>query len=503
MANLTGYNILISCIAAIGGYSYGYGASGFATSIGQPGFFEYFDLDPGSTYTANILGAINALFYFGLAVGSVITGWLADVIGRKKTFGLAATLALIGSALVTGSAAIAMLIVVRIIQGIGLGMLLCVVPLYLTEIAPPHRRGMIAGLTTVSFTTGYGICAWVSVGTYYAKSPTVQWRLPLGLTCVGPALILAGLYFIPESPRYLTLIGKNDEAWQVLQKIHHDPYDPEDSAAHAEHSQIVRQIAFDKELDTGWIQMLTKPSWRRRCLLAFFIQFASQSAGILGIANFITIIFSNLGMTGVMPLLLYAILTTVGEAAVILSMFIIDRVGRRTLFLIGFPLSGCVVLIEALLQWKYLDSSNETGLRGAVAMIYVYFFVFCTCVDVTAFVWMSEIFPTTIRSRGISIGFFAYFVGAITYTTPAALQMKTVKYNIFYLYMALCFVSTAIIYFFVPETKQIPIEEIGALFGDEVVVHLTEDGRAIKEDLTTKQGTQVVESHYEEKVALS
>jgi hypothetical protein len=93
---------------------------------------------------------------------------------------------------------------------------------------------------------------------------------------------------------------------------------------------------------------------------------------------------------------------------------------------IGFPICGCVVLIEALLQWKYLHSQNQMGLRAAVAMIYVYFFVFCTCVDVTAFVWMSEIFPTPIRSRGVSIGFLAYFIGAITYTTPAALQMRTV-----------------------------------------------------------------------------
>ena len=112
---------------------------------------------------------------------------------------------------------------------------------------------------------------------------------------------------------------------------------------------------------------------------------------------------------------------------------------------------------------------------------------------------MSEIFPTTIRDKGISLGFFSYFVGAITYTTPSALAFKNMyvgpipkrtctgadrssRWRMYLLYMSLCIISTIIVYFYVPETKQIPIEGIGALFGDEVVVHLSPDGHGIVED---------------------
>jgi MFS family permease len=103
----------------------------------------------------SILGAINALFNFGLAVGALTQGWLVDVIGRKKAFAVAAVSSLIGAALITGSVAIGMLITVRLLHGFGLGMLICLVPLYLTEVAPPRQRGILSGLTTLSFGMGY------------------------------------------------------------------------------------------------------------------------------------------------------------------------------------------------------------------------------------------------------------------------------------------------------------------------------------------------------------
>jgi hypothetical protein len=131
-------------------------------------------------------------------------------------------------------------------------------------------------------------CAWISIGTYYAKSFNVQVRVPLALAMVGPLALLIGLPFIPgrppstlslirltspsESPRYLCLKNRSSEAWEVLRRIHHDPDDSADSAAHAEFVQITRQVDFDKEQKAGYIEMFKKPSWRKRALLTIFIQ---------------------------------------------------------------------------------------------------------------------------------------------------------------------------------------------------------------------------------------
>ena len=117
----------------------------------------------------------------------------------------------------------------------------------------------------------------------------------------------------------------------VLREMRHDPADPEDTAAHAEHIQIVRQVELDREDTAGYIQMLRKPSWRRRSALAFFLLFASQSTGVLGITNYLIPIFAGLGLKGVMPIVMFGIWTCVGTSAVLASIWIVDRVGRRTL----------------------------------------------------------------------------------------------------------------------------------------------------------------------------
>lgn len=177
MARIPLYVLTISIVVAVGAFEFGFGSAVFVTSLGQPGFYIYFELDPTakrkysglfsivvctesllipeSTDTADIISAVNGLFYFGAAVGSLFQSWLADRWGRKAALAVAATIALIGNALVAGSVNVPMLAVVRVIQGGGLGMLLSLVPLYLAEVSPPRHRGLLTGLTTIGFGLGY------------------------------------------------------------------------------------------------------------------------------------------------------------------------------------------------------------------------------------------------------------------------------------------------------------------------------------------------------------
>jgi hypothetical protein len=124
--------------------------------------------------------------------------------------------------------------------------------------------------------------SWVGFGSYHAKNETVAWRMPLALACFSPALMLILLYWVPESPRFLCMRDRFDEAWELLRRIHHDPNDPTDASAHAEYTQIRKQLEFEKTAKTGYLQMFTKPTWRKRTLLAIFVSFSLQSTGNQG-----------------------------------------------------------------------------------------------------------------------------------------------------------------------------------------------------------------------------
>lgn len=140
------------------------GFAAFATSIGQPGFYEYFNLSTTGSKAANtnhILGAVNALFFFGAAIGAIGGGPIADHIGRKYSLILASLVSIVGGALSAGSVHIAMLIIVRTLQGAGLGALATLTPIYLAEASTPSKRGMLVGLHGFFLVAGYNVSAWV------------------------------------------------------------------------------------------------------------------------------------------------------------------------------------------------------------------------------------------------------------------------------------------------------------------------------------------------------
>lgn len=165
-----------------------------------------------------------------------------------------------------------------------------------------------------------------------------------------------------------------------------------------------------------------------------------------------------------------------------------------TIAVSGYLALACILLGEALLEWKYLGTDDTAGLAACLLFLFLYILAY-QAVDAPSFVWATEVWPTTLRAKGVSLMFFAYFVGAITYTTPGALMIKNIGWHLYLLYMALCIVSGIVVYFFIPETKGLPMEELAALFGDQVMVRLTTDGLGlVKPDVEHLENIEVVPS---------
>lgn len=228
-----------------------------------------------------------------------------------------------------------------------------------------------------------------------------------------------------------------------------------------------------------------------------FLLYASQSTGVTGISNYLVPILVSLGFGGSFPLVIYAIYSTVGTIFVFIVTFTVDRVGRRRMFLICYPLLAIVLLIEALLQRQYLGTANRAGNIACVVIMNIYIIVF-QLADSPTIIWASEVLPTTIRAKGIGLAIFSMMSGFITFSAPGGLAFRNIQWGMFLIFAGLCVVSAIIIYFWIPETKGLPVEEIGDLFGDPVVVHLTQDGHGIVEEKADRPTVECAEVVVEE-----
>jgi Sugar (and other) transporter len=152
----------------------------------------------------------------------------------------------------------------------------------MNEVVPSNFRGGLVDIHAVLLVLGYTIASWTGLGFYFWKGGEGnEWRPPLAIQAVWPLALLAGLYWIPESPRWLAMNGREDEAQAILQKLHFDKSDADNSYARAEFYQIQKQIVIDRSLNSSWKQMFTKPSYRKRAFLAIGTTAIIQCSGVL------------------------------------------------------------------------------------------------------------------------------------------------------------------------------------------------------------------------------
>ena len=153
-------------------------------------------------------------------------------------------------------------------------------PLWVSEIVPPKDRGRLVDIHAVLLNLGYTIAGYVGVGFYFYTGGN-QWRGAMGLTMLFPALLLAGIHWIPESPRYLLSKGRTDEAWAVVRRLHAGSNDADAEFARREFYQMRKQIELDRTMKTSYAEIFRKPSYRKRALITMYLFFSLISSGVL------------------------------------------------------------------------------------------------------------------------------------------------------------------------------------------------------------------------------
>ncbi|KIW82130.1 hypothetical protein AYO21_04273 [Fonsecaea monophora] len=465
------YNFWICWLVSLGQVAFGYPASIISTTLGEPSFLVYMKLLSPTTGLPSgdadqLEGAMSGVFQAGAFFGIMIVSYIMDKWGRKAGVVFCSFWSLLGGALICGSNGTAMFITARFFAGMGSWGFLAVTPAYSAELAPPALRGFFVGLNGVNIAIGYAIAAYTGMGFFYVKEPQAQWRGPLGIALFFPLLMLAMLPFVPESPRYLLMKGREEEAEKIVLRLHAIPGDEDQEFARGEFYQMRKQAEFDRTLSVSWWDMFFKKSYRKRTILAMGFAFVGQSTGVLVINNYGPTLYKSLGYGTEDQLRLQCGWITTAIIGNAIGAVFMDRIGRKPLMLFG--VGGCCfwLIIEAAMVASFAGTDNTSGLAMGVAALFLFEVVYSCGVDVAGIVFYSEVFPNHLRAKGVCMSMAVVALTDLVYLQVTATAFANIGWKFYLVFIIICGVGTITMFFLLPETKGVPLEEVAKLFGD-------------------------------------
>jgi MFS transporter, SP family, arabinose:H+ symporter len=395
-------------------------------------------------------GIAMASALYGTVVGSLVGGWPADRFGRKATLlwiGILYFVGAVGSGLAPN---VATFIAARVIGGLGIGISTVVAPMYISEIAPAKYRGRLAGM--FQFNIVFGILVAFVSNALLAGIGENAWRWMLGVAAFPSLLYAAFCFVLPESPRWLlSRKGNREAALQVLQRAQ-----PEASKTEiaAEADEIT--VASSEEGSAGhfWTRRLRKP-----ILLAILIAFFNQMSGINAILYFAPRIFELTGLAAKAALLQSIGIGVTNLVFTFVGLWLIDRLGRRTLLYIG---SFGYIASLGLVAWAFFTN------HFSIVPVCIFAFIAAHAIGQGAVIWVfiSEIFPNRHRAEGQTLGSFTHWIFAALLTTffPKMVAAFPPGY-VFSFFTGMMVLQLLWVKTMVPETKGVPLEQIQKQLG--------------------------------------
>ncbi|TVY18042.1 Quinate permease [Lachnellula arida] len=461
------YSLLVIGFITLSSAAYGYAGSVIATTLTQPSFTKHMKLDELPNAEA-LIGAMNALYYAGGVFGSFFAGWSSNKYGRKFSAALGNFLVLLSGALLTASVNPGMFIAFRFLSGFG-------VPLWVAELAPPSIRGILTDVHAVGMMVGYTLACYVGLGFYFVRG-TNQWRGPIALQMAFPTIILCGLYWMPESPRFLLSKGRTDHAWKIIHRMHSNVNDPTDEFAKREFYQMRKQIELDVTFETSYLGIFKQPSLRKRALMTIFLEFCLMSSGVLVILNYGSIIWRSLGFDTVQILNFQGGFQLTGFVFNVVAMLFVDKIKRPTLIATGFIACAACMSIEAALQRYYIGTTDRNGLIACAFIIFLFQATFSMFLDGPTYFYIAEIWPSHVRSQGFALAMAILSVTNLMWLQAAPHAFTAIAWKFYLFFICIPILGAVVVFFTFKDTLHKPLEEIAAMFGDEdtVVVYQRE-----------------------------
>ncbi|KAI8882416.1 hypothetical protein K501DRAFT_285901 [Backusella circina FSU 941] len=471
---------VLCSFVSLGGFMYGYDSGVVTTILVMPPFQEHFFMEQNTSSNFALVPVSLA----ASTIASFAAGLLADLVGRKRLFLIATFIHMIGCIVEIGGQSQSSFFAGRILTGFGVGIYSMLVPLYQSEIANPQTRGRLIAFYQVLVTLGFCAAFWIGYGTYRLGNDS-SWRIPIGLQLVPNIIMLMGIYFIPESPRWLIVQGRNDEAVEILARLRSDG-DLHNVEVQMEITSIVQDITFEKMANNRrFMSLLSKgnDNNRKRLLLGIGINCFTQLTGINALLYYLPHILESAGITEIYSALIG---NGVGGTVNFLAT-IIDKWDRRTILIFGALLMAiCMVtiaavsgifnqqLIEGVPVYGSTDAimvaiSNMGATYSILALLCVFIAFFAMSWGPIAWIYPAEIFPQMIRANamGVSTSFSYLFNLFISLVSPV--MFREIIWGTYLFFGCMCVIMAGVVYTFYPETRGRSLEEIQLIFSGALV----------------------------------
>jgi len=376
-------------------------------------------------------------------IGALLAGPIADWTGRKKVLILCAVLFTVSAILSALPRSFTELVIARFIGGMGVGMASVVSPMYIAEISPAKIRGRLVALNQLAIVVGILLSYfsnWLLVDTGINN-----WRYMLVAEILPAITFLMGLFFIPESPRWLTKEGLEKEALDVLNVVA--------GAANADHElQEVKKSLAEKRTS---LKELLHPSLRRVLIVGILFSLFAHITGIDTIIYYGPIIFLESGFKTDSALLASVIIGITNLIFTFVGMAMVDKAGRRFLLLVGIAGMGISMTLVG-----FCMQSDMISAKWTLLWIMTYIASFAMSIGVVIWVYLSEIYPTRVRGQALSVATMVLWLGNVILTQLFPIMMERFSGGTFYIFSFICLLAFIFTWTMVKETRGVSLEEI-------------------------------------------
>ncbi|XWS72072.1 hypothetical protein CRYUN_Cryun02cG0009300 [Craigia yunnanensis] len=470
---ITNYFIFACLVAAMGGSLFGYdlGVSGGVTSMDDflkeffPKIYRRKQAHLHETdyckYDNQLLTLFTSSLYFAGLISTFGASYVTRNKGRRASILVGAVSFFLGGVINAASVNITMLIIGRILLGAGIGFGNQAVPLYLSEMAPAKHRGAVNQLFQLTTCLGILVANVINYGT--DKIHPWGWRLSLGLATVPATLMFVGGLELPETPNSLVEQGRLEEAKMVLVKVRGT------SNVDAEFADLVEASDAARAIKHPFRNLLERKNRPQLVLGALGIPAFQQLTGMNSILFYAPVMFQTLGFGSGASLISSLITSGALVVATLISMALVDKFGRRAFFLeAGMEMFCYMVAVAITLALKFGEGVELSKSLGYFLVIIIVLFVVAYGRSWGPLGWLvpSELFPLETRSAGQSMVVCVNLLFTALIAQCFLVSLCHLKYGIFLLFAGLIFIMSSFIYFLLPETKQVPIEEVYLLWKD-------------------------------------